>query len=358
MKIGLLVYGSLDTVSGGYLYDRRLVAGLREARDEVHILSLPWRGYAAGLADNLRMRVSILPQGLDLLIQDELVHPSLLAANRGRHSCPIVSLVHHLRCSESHPAWLNGFYRLVERSYLRSVDGFVFNSQTTREAVQALAGEGKPSLVAYPPTDRFGAAWDDESAAEAAIRARSREAGLVRVLFLGNLIPRKGLHVLIAALARLPGDSVVLDAVGSLAFDPAYARRVQRQAGALGLGARVRFHGSLDEEALRERLRAAHVLAVPSFYEGYGIAYLEGMGFGLPAIGTTAGAAGEIVTSGLDGYLIRPGDAQALAQALGWLAEDRDILERMSLAAWRRYRAQPSWETTCRELRSFLFEMT
>jgi hypothetical protein len=69
MKLGLLIYGSLETLSGGYLYDRKLVEHLRTQGDTVEIISLPWRNYAAHLTDNFRFR---LPPHLDLLIQDEL----------------------------------------------------------------------------------------------------------------------------------------------------------------------------------------------------------------------------------------------------------------------------------------------
>ena len=88
MKIGFLIYGSLDTLSGGYLYDRKLVEYLRAQGDTVEIISLPWRNYAAHLTDNFSFK---LPSNLDILIQDELNHPSLIAANRGKHPYPIVS---------------------------------------------------------------------------------------------------------------------------------------------------------------------------------------------------------------------------------------------------------------------------
>ncbi|HEX2997152.1 MAG TPA: hypothetical protein VHP14_20185, partial [Anaerolineales bacterium] len=151
MKLGLVIYGSLDTLSGGYLYDRKLVDYLRSKGDSVEIISLPWRNYAAHLTDNLHFR---LPPNLDILIQDELNHPSLILANRGKHPYPVVSLVHHLRCSELRPKWQNTFYRLIETKYLHSVDGFIFNSKTTEAAVHHLAGNRNPSLIAYPPTDR------------------------------------------------------------------------------------------------------------------------------------------------------------------------------------------------------------
>src|SRR5687768_14879794 len=129
MNVGLIIYGSLDTRSGGYLYDRKLVEYLRAHDDTVEIISLPWRNYASHLMDNLSFR---LPRGLDLVIEDELNHPSLIAANRRPHPYPVVSLVHHLRSSEARPAWQNNFYRWVEKRYLQSVDSFIFNSKTTQ----------------------------------------------------------------------------------------------------------------------------------------------------------------------------------------------------------------------------------
>ena len=345
LRIGLLIYGSLETLSGGYLYDRRLAASLRAMGDQVEVISLPWRNYAAHLTDNLCVR---LPAGLDVLIQDELNHPSLLAANRAPRAYPAVALVHHLRCAEDHPRALNAVHRAVERAFLRGVDGFIFNSDTTRAAVCALSGRDRPSVTAQPPCDRFGLALTDGQA-----DARARQPGPLRVVFLGNLIPRKGAHTLLAALAQLPPGSVRLDVVGRPDVDPAHAARLRRQAAPLGPD--VTFHGGLADHALADLLRQAHVLAVPSAYEGFGIVYLEGMGFGLPAIATTAGAASEIITPGRDGLLIPPGDATQLAAHLRRLAADRDLLADLSRGALQRYRRQPPWEHSAAAIRQFLF---
>ena len=59
MRIGLVIYGSLDTLSGGYLYDRKLVEYLRAQGDTVEVISLPWRNYAAHLTDNFHFRLPI-----------------------------------------------------------------------------------------------------------------------------------------------------------------------------------------------------------------------------------------------------------------------------------------------------------
>jgi glycosyltransferase involved in cell wall biosynthesis len=346
MKIGLVIYGSLDTVSGGYLYDRKLVEFLRAQGDTVEIISLPWRNYAAHLTDNLRFR---LPPNLDILIQDELNHPSLIGANRKKHRYPVISLVHHLRCSELRPKWQNRFYRAVEKKYLQSVDGFIFNSKTTKGVVNGLIGNSKPGVVAYPPTDRFG-----DAIAEGEIRDRANHPEL-RILFLGNVIYRKGLHTLLKAVSgqRL---AVRVDVVGGLTAEPKYAEEMKRQVMVNDLSSTVQFHSALDNEPLVEMYKRSHVMVVPSSYEGFGIVYLEGMGFGLPAIGTTAGAAGEIITHGENGYLVQPDDSVTLARYLSELAGNRELLTKLSLNAVKRYQAQPKWLETASQIREFLLK--
>jgi glycosyltransferase involved in cell wall biosynthesis len=350
MKIGFLIYGSLDILSGGYLYDRKLVEYLRAQGDTVEIISLPWRNYAAHLSDNFTFK---LPARLDILIQDELNHPSIIAANSGKHPYPIISLVHHLRRSELRPKWQNDLYRVVEKKYLQSVDGFIFNSNTTKGVVNSLIGKSRPSVVAYPPTDRFGDAISEEE-----IKARASQSPL-RILFLGNIIERKGLHTLLQVLFIIHAkrSSFILDIVGSLTTESNYAKRMQDFVTDKNLSSIVHFHGALDNEPLKQKLRQAHVLIVPSSYEGFGIVYLEGMAFGLPAIGTTAGAAGEIIEYGKTGFLINPNDSESLAMYISRLAIDRNLLTELSLNARKRYIQQPSWNETAGQIRAFLQSM-
>ncbi len=363
MNIGLVIYGSLDALSGGYWYDRKLVEYLHRQGDTVEIISLPLRNYAAHLTDNFWFRLwspgarsrtgqqAVRLQKYDILIQDELNHPSLIAANAGKHFYPVVSLVHHLRCSELRPGWQNSFYRTVEKKYLQSVDGFIFNSETTKNVVNGIMVNEKISVVAYPPTDKFG-----EMISEKEIIRRAKNPAL-RILFLGNVIHRKGLHTLLQALAVLPPSSFILDVVGSLTTEPVYAQALIKKASDHGLQPMVHFHGSLDNAPLIELLKQSHLLAVPSSYEGFGIVYLEGMGFGLPSIGTTAGAAGEIITHSENGYLIQPDDAETLAKYLSDLATDRNLLAKLSVNALHRFQQQPKWEQTAGRIRTFLLSM-
>jgi glycosyltransferase involved in cell wall biosynthesis len=356
MRVALLIYGSLDGLSGGYLYDRKLVDTLRSCGDQVEIVSLPAGSYLRHLGDNLSLSLCgrLARLETDLLLQDELNHPSLFWLNRRlrrRLDYPLISVVHHLRSEEAHPGGLKYLYRLVERAYLASVDGFVFNSQATSATVNALLGSSKPGLVAHPAGDHLS-----HGIRESEIVRRVGEDGPLRLLFVGNLIPRKGLDTLLEALERLPAGEWRLTVVGSQEADSGYARAVRRRVEAGGLNSQVRFTGSVTSDELVRWMRTAQLLIVPSTYEGFGIVYLEAMGFGLPAIACKAGGAGEIVRHGVNGYLLAPGDAASLSDHLLELTQDRGRLLNMSLAARRTYLGHPTWSQTGERIRSFLTE--
>ena len=358
MRVGLLIYVSLKTISGGYLYDRKLVEYLHAQGDHVEIISLPWRNYPRHLLDNFSRSLlkKCLNLQVDVLIQDELNHPSLAwLNNRLRVPFPIISMVHHLRCDELRAGWQNTFYRQVERRYLDSVDGLIFNSQTTKNSVAQVSPLNKrPWLIATPAGDRFDPKLIDTTD----IVNRAQQSGPLRLIYLGNLIPRKGLHTLIESISQLEQGCCILEVVGGFDGNPGYAQRILQQVKHAGLEASIRFHGAQSDEALVHLFENSQVLVVPSSFEGFGIVYLEGMGFGLPAIGTTQGAASEIIIHGETGYLIQPEDSVGLAFILRNLCQDRELLAALSIAARQRYQQFPVWEQSMEKARCFLLNMT
>ncbi len=350
MRVGLVVYGDIDSRTGGFRYDRRLVAGLRERGDEVRVVELPWRSYPRGLLDNTDPRIArrIARAGpFDLLLQDELAHPSLVATNRqlrARLDCPLVGIVHHLRADETTGPWRRAF-AATERRYIQTLDAVVANSEPTLESVRALAPvEG---IVAPPAGDRF-----DPDIDPAFVRERAR-ADPPRLLALGTVIPRKATAALVDGLAAAR-DPWELTVVGDTTVAPGYVQHCRRMTDRRGVADRVRFTGAIDDDALAERLRASHLLALPSRYEGFGIAYLEGMAFGLPAVASLAGGGRSVVTHGETGFLVPPAGAGAVAAALDRLAGDREALGTMGVAARRRFEAHPNWAETAGRVRSFL----
>jgi glycosyltransferase involved in cell wall biosynthesis len=357
MRLGLVVRGSLDMPSGGFLYDRMLVDWLRRCGDHVEVISIPGRKYAACLAQNLdgELRRTLSSFAGDLLLVDELCHPSLFLVNRWlrrRRTIPIVALVHLLRSSQPWAAPGRPIYRPIERAFLASVDGFIFNSKTTLRAVESILGRPAGGVVATPGGDRFGEAF-----AEGEIVRRTACEGPLKVLFAANLLPTKGLLTVLKALSEVPAAQWLLTVAGSPSVDPRYAAAARRFVHARGLAFRVRFAGHLESEGMASAYRKHHLLAVPSSYEGFGIVFLEAMGFGVVPVGTTAGAPREIIEHDRSGFLLEPGDAGGLAAIISRLAADRTLLCFHALQARRRFDSFPTWEQSMERARKYLVDL-
>jgi glycosyltransferase involved in cell wall biosynthesis len=351
MRIGLVIYGNLDQVSGGYLYDRKLVEHLRDRGDEVLLFSQPKRPYPLQPVENANLSFwnRLRSADLDVLLQDELNHAALAVGNhwlRQRIDAPIVAIVHHLRAAEDRSAVSSTLSRMLERLYLCGTDARIYNSPSTRDAVEALAGT-RPHVVARPSGRRFEA-----SASPDAVTQRAMEEGPLRLLFVGNLIPRKRLHLLIDGLCQVPSTAWTLDVVGDTSADDAYAVTVRQRLRRLDDPSRVTLHGQVSDNALKTLLDGSHVLAVPSAHEGYGIVYVEAMGRGLPVLASPSGGVRDVVAAGETGYFVET--AADIAEAIGTWADDRDHLAEMGRAAVAAYWATPTWPETCRRIASFL----
>ena len=357
MRIGFIIYGSLDTLTGGYLYDRKLVRGLAKLGHEVDVIRLAGGAYLKRLGHNLSPGLCrrLLAGSYDILIEDELCHPSLFLMNkrlRRKAGPPVVALVHHTLCREPRPCWQNRLLAVVERCFLATADGFIHNSRATRRDVAALVNHNRPQVVAQPAGNRLTSPLSVE-----AIGRRARRAGPLELLFLGIVVPRKGLLPLLKALAGVDRRLWRLSIVGPLDFDPAHAGRARNLVRQLGLSDSVRFLGTLPDEELTEILSTSHLFCMPYAYEGFGIAVLEAMAFGLPAIGCREGGAVETIRHGVNGFLLNPGDLVGLAPLLTRLHDHREELLRMALAARQTYRASPTWQDSVNAIDRFLREL-
>jgi glycosyltransferase involved in cell wall biosynthesis len=354
VRIGLVIYGDLEQASGGYLYDRHLVSLLKKRGHTVQVISMPWHRPVRAVFDNYSSTLfrKLKKLKVDILLQDELNHPSLYLINKKLKkevAYPIISIVHMLRSrahSEHSFQWLT---RRIETQYLNSVDGFIFNSQETGRIVKSILAKTKPFVVATPGGNRFSPKISDKE-----IRGRARQSGPLRVLFLGNLTRNKAPHLLIEAAAELERESVYLTFAGRSDVEPDYAEYLLRLAVSLDMEDWLFFAGHLEGEMLEATIHTNQVLAIPSAYEGFGIAYLEGMGFGLPTIASRGVGAKEIIQNGKNGYLIPVGDCELLATLLKKLNRDRKLLARMGLAARRSFLEFPTWDQSMQRVEKFL----
>lgn len=357
MRIGLIIYGNLNTLTGGYLYDRIMVEGLTKLGHEVEVISLRSGSYlrrlVLGFSSGLCRR--LLAGKFDIIIEDELCHPSLFFVNKRlrRQGGPLlVALVHHALCEEPRHRWHNMLLAVVERWYLASVDGFICNSQSTQRTVASLLDHKRPQVIAYPAGDRLGIPLSEEF-----IGKRAQRSGALGLLFLGNVIPRKGLLPLLRALAEVDCDVWQLSIVGGLEFDSIHAARARQLVKQLGLSDSVRFLGPLQDDRLVEILRTSHIFCMPYAYEGFGIAILEAMAFGLPAIGCKDGAAFETISHGINGFLLAPDDLAGLRPLLVKLHEDREQLKQMARAARATCLNRSNWQDSVVAIDEFLQNM-
>lgn len=351
MRIGLLIYGSLDTVSGGYLYNRQLVRYLESCGDTVEIISLPYRGYWRHLSDNVNagLLARLVALKIDVLIQDEMNYPSLLWLNerlRKRVSYSLVSLVHLLSVTDSSQRSRMALHQKLEARYLHSVDGFICTSVTTRQDIEQRFGIFKPTVVALPGGDRFEVKPDSRTGREGAHKHP------LKLLYVGNVIRRKGLHTVLRAMQDVAG--VELWVVGPISAEPDYTAELFNLIQQYNLYHRVQFIGPHDGAALARHYANSDAFVMPSSYESFGIVYLEALQFGLPVIGTTAGAAHELITHRENGFLIEPDDAVALARYLVQLRDDIVVRETMSSAAQARFAQHPRWEESMALVKKFL----
>jgi glycosyltransferase involved in cell wall biosynthesis len=268
---------------------------------------------------------------------------------KGRAAHLIVSIVHHLRCLEVRPMWQKSLLPLGRAKLPMDSKWFCLQLRSDPRSGSGVGRRQADECGRLSGGDRLHPKLTPRQ-----ISTRAQQRGPLRILFIGNVIPRKELHTLLRALARLPQENWRLEVVGNLTVDTSYAQSIRRQIAASGLTRQVALLGPLPDPGLSERLTASHVVAGPSSYEGFGIVYLEGMGFGLPPIASNAGGASEFIAHGREGFLVNPGDVVALAQHVQELIQDRQRLTQMGLAALERYRAHPTWAEGTGNIRSFL----
>jgi glycosyltransferase involved in cell wall biosynthesis len=349
MRVTMIVPGQIDRTTGGSIYDKRLRDYLRGNGVETRVISVPDPAYGLAMICSplvsLAVAARLAGQNNDLIIIDAWAHPCLLPfilARRAERKTGIVLIVHQLRWGERKTAWGRRIASALERAALRSADLVITVSRFMRANIESLAADASNVIVARPgcdePRERGGK-----------IRGEKKGPG-VRLLFVGNCTPRKGLDYLFEALSVLKDPLVTLDVVGDFRVEPAYTQRLRRLAREAGIGDAIRFHGRVSDEALRSFYERADLFVMPSLYEGYGMVYAEAMRAGLPVVATGGGPLPEITRDGENAILVPPADSGRLAEAIGRLASDGDLRSRFARRSLELARDLPTWSATCGQI--------
>jgi glycosyltransferase involved in cell wall biosynthesis len=172
--------------------------------------------------------------------------------------------------------------------------------------------------------------------------SQGSQDGVVRLLSVGAIVPRKGFDVLIAALASLTDLSWRLTIAGDRTRDRNAAARLDADIARHALGDRIAALGAVPPQRLAALYAEADMFVLASHFEGYGMAYADAVAHGLPIIGTSAGAIPDTVPPDA-GLLVDPGDSFALARALRRVIGDADLRRRLASAARAAAPRLPTW---------------
>jgi glycosyltransferase involved in cell wall biosynthesis len=330
-----VVPGPLDQRTGGYIYDRWIVEGLRALGWAVQVHELRGRFphademACAAAADALAK----MPPGTVPVI-DGLALPAF-ADHGDRLPRPWVALVHHPLALETGlgPAEARAFADL-ERLLLVRAPRVIVTSPGTRRDLAAYDVESARIGVVCPGTDP-------------APLARGGAGPSLALLCVASLTPRKGHLVLLEALGEVIDLEWHLTCVGSAERDPACAQSILAALDRLGLHGRVTLVGERAEAGVAPFYDRADVFVLASYHEGYGMVLTEALARGLPVVSTTAGAIPDTVPPGA-GLLVAPGDATALSVALREVMTRPEQRARLVAGAQAARRQLPSWHDATR----------
>jgi glycosyltransferase involved in cell wall biosynthesis len=309
----LLVCGDTARRTGGNLYDRRMARACRRAGVPLGILSVATTAQARAWLARLKPAVVVIDS-----IAMPIASP-LLPWIREHLGARVVALMHM-------PTTARG-----TRQALRAADRVVAVSPDLGRAL-AHVGVSRSRLTVIPP-------GSDGIPNLARGKRRAKDGGL-RVLAVANWSASKGIATLVSAAAKVP--DLHLDLVGDIGTG-AYRDRVRALIRTRALDARVTIHGSLDERALARRYADAHVFALPTEREGYGIVFAEALMHGLPVVAADILTVRAIV--GDAGLFVPPRRVRPLTAALR-LMTDEWLRRRLARAARIRSRALPRWSTS------------
>lgn len=144
----------------------------------------------------------------------------------------------------------------------------------------------------------------------------------LRVLFLGQVILRKGIQYLMAAAKLLEKEDIQFDVVGPIGIS---------QAAMATAPSNLTFHGRAGRDQTAQWYRQSNLFVLPTLSDGFAITQLEAMAYGLPVV--TTPCCGDVVTNGKDGFVVPERDPAALAATFQRYLQEPELLSSQSVAA-------------------------
>lgn len=318
----LIVAGNPDQLTGGYVYDARIVEALSAAGWSIDVIGLEGRFPEpdAVASHALDCALTALADGSRVVIDGLAMGglPAIVERHASRLS--ITALVHHPLADETGlGAPEQQRFRVSETRALAAAASVIVTSVYTARRLRDFDVPADKIAVIEPGVQTGPLASGDGS-------------GTPRLLCIATVTPRKGQDLLVEALAGLTALPWRCDLIGALDRADAYVAKVREAIDEHQLGERVRLLGSQPAERLAEHYRQADLFVLPSHYEGYGMVVTEALAHGLPVVTTTGGALAHTLPD-TAGIKVPPGDVAALRHALERMLEDSERYQRYRTGA-------------------------
>lgn len=337
--------GDINTLTGGYAYDRRLIAELHALGHKIEPLHFSNQfpvPDAEALADAAAQFAALPDQAV--VIADGLAYgvmDTIAEQHAGRLN--IIALCHHplkleagLSTAQAQQLFLS------EQRALNAAKGVLVTSHMTGKILtEQFAIPATKIAVALPGTDP---------------QTFAPCIGHPPVLLtLATLTRRKAHDLLIDALAAIKHLEWKARFVGGMDFDPAWTELLKNKVSAYGLEQRILFIGNVADST--SEYAAADLFVLPSLFEGYGMAFAEALSFGLPIVAARAGAVPDVVPN-TAGILVAPDNSFLVADALQKLLTDKNLLKNLQIGAQAAARSLPSWRDTAAVVTHLINQIT
>ncbi|MFZ5651476.1 MAG: 1,4-alpha-glucan branching protein domain-containing protein [Bacillota bacterium] len=395
VRPGLLGHHRLKVIMLSWEYPPRTVGGLgRHVHDlaralsglgvEVHVFTCPARGRPEYEVDDTGVQVhrvaeknlravdflewlSQLNRGMVRLAEEKglsrgkfnVVHAhdwlvrDAAGAIAEKAGIPLVTTIHATEYGRNRGIFTELQKRIhnTEQELVSMADRVICCSDYMLREVKRLFGEARGGIKIIPNGVDAGSL-----AVKAGVYSKEESGGGPRLMFLGRLVPEKGVQVLIEALPMImekyPG--VVLTVAGR----GPYEADLRELAGRFGVVSNVDFIGFVNDEGRNQLLAESSVAVFPSIYEPFGIVALEAMAAGIPVVISDTGGLSEIISHGIDGIKVPPGRADVLARYVIELLDHPDQADKLAKNAYKKVLGQYNWKQIAFDTAMVYLEVT
>jgi len=341
--VTLIVPGSIETRTGGSIYDRRIASALRARGWTVDIEELDdsFPHPTSAALDEAARVLAAIPDGRVVLVDGLAFGAMPSEVEREASRLRLIAIVHlPLAAEVGLDSTTAARLDAGERRALAAASLVVVTGASTVASLERYGVTRDRIALVEPGTDRVPV-------------ARGSGEAVVNLLCVATLNPGKGHEILIRALASVPRRDWRLTCVGSTRRHPPTVERVHAIVCAEKLEDRVAFVGELDEGGVAAAYDRADVFVLASLRETYGMAVAEALARGVPVVSTTTGAIQDLVGDEA-GLLVPPGDEAALARALSRVIGDAQLRDRFAERARRVRNRLPTWDDAAEKMAAAL----